>query len=463
MRIYSQRMIPFVGAMCGLLLMPAIVNAAERLGSFERAQMLLKEGVIFEAIHELEIFVESAPEHEDARMELARTLYRVKRDRRAAEESANVLRINPNNAEAHRLLTRIRIKLGRDLDRSDPAAVLDYARLCARPETYDRAADFYRLYLDLDDDPLVHMEFAKTLYWAGHYKSAKQHFEIYLKAKPNDVEVRSLLGRVCSALNQHDDAVEQYRLCVNARPGDIDALLDLARSLMWNAQEEEAEAILTDIRKRSAEYDTPLVLLARIARVQGRTQDEYKLYQEALEMNPTHQEALTRVNVLDTGNQLALAVCLDALNANRLDTKTRRRLVDIYLSEDRYGEAIPHLQELNAQDPHDILSLGQLRHAREEEGRRAVEAVDALWRRKSEARLGKIEEISAWLQRNPNDFKSRLGLVNVLMEHRDYGAAVSHLEMLESMVPSDGRVTETLQRARGLLASATAAEPASEE
>ena len=462
MRIYSQR-IAFAIAMSGLLLMAVTVSSAERQGSLERAKMLLGKGVIFEAIHELELFVEAEPDHEEARMELARTLYRVKRDRRTAEEAAHVLRINPDNAEARRLLTRIRIKLGRELDRNDPVAVLDYARLCARPETYDRAADFYRLYLDLDDDPLVHMEFGKVLYWAGRYENAKRHLEVYLAAKPNDVEMRSLLGRICGAMNQHEQAIVHYRQCVESRPGDVNAQLDLARALMWNSQEDEAEVILTEISQRSSEYDTPLVLLATIARIQGRTQDEYRLYKEALKANPTHEEAGKRVAELESGNQLAISVCLDALQVERLDAKNRRRLVNIYLSDERYGEAIPHLQELNAQDPHDLLALAQLRHAREEEGRRSIAAVDLLWKSQSAVRSHEITQRSVWLEKNPNDFKSRLGLADLLIEHRDYVAAVTHLEILESMMPTDGRVTEKLQRVRVLLAEAGKLAPISEE
>ena len=137
--------------------------------------------------------------------------------------------------------------------------------------------------------------------------------------------------------------------------------------------------------------------------------------------------------------------------------------INIYLADERYGEAIPHLQELNAQDPHDLLALAQLRHAREEEGRRSIAAVDLLWKSQSAVRSHEITQRSVWLEKNPNDFKSRLGLADLLIEHRDYVAAVTHLEILESMMPTDGRVTEKLQRVRVLLAEAGKLAPISEE
>ena len=322
-----------------LLLLAAVAVGVDRGGSLKRSRRLLKQWVIFEAIHELEMFVAEHPDHEEARMELARTLHRVKRERRTAEEAAHVLRINPDNSEARRLLTRIRIKLGRDLDRTDPVAVLDYARLCTRPETYDRAADFYRLYLDLDDDPLVHMEFAKMLYWAERYDEARAHLETYMAYKPDDVDMRQLLGRIVGSMGDYESAAKAYRQCLEVRPNDMDIQLDLARALMWSGQEEEAEKMLKEISRRSAEFDAPLILLASIARIQGRVQDEYDLYKTVLETNPNNKEAQKRVAELEAGNLLAIAVYTDRLVSYPEDDETRRKLVDLYRSEERYAQA----------------------------------------------------------------------------------------------------------------------------
>jgi len=435
----------------GVLLMALCGSAVERSGSFERALELLDKGVVLEAINELELFVAVHPDHEQARMELARTLNRVKRDRRTAEEAANVLRINPDNAEARRLLTRIRIKLGRDLDRRDPVAVLDYARLCARPETYDRAADFYRLYLELDDDPLIHMEFAKVLYWAERYDEAKRHLEIYLASKPEDPQMRALLGQIDVAMGSFGEAVEQYRLSLLIRPGDIDLQLKLARALMWDGQDAEAEVLLNTIHKRSADYDEPLMLLASIARVQGRVQEEYALCQEVLKATPDHGEALARVAELRRGNRLEIAICQDRLLIDPSDTETRRRLIDYYLVDERFGEAIPHLEVLNSQDPHDLEALAELRFSREEEGRRSLAAVAAFHEHDAKALADEITRVGLWVRDNPNDYRSRGKLADLLLRSKAYAAAVEHLEILESMMPTDRRAAEKLLRARVLM------------
>jgi tetratricopeptide (TPR) repeat protein len=452
-----------VVAVCMVLLTAVIGYAGERNGSYDRALELLDQGVVFEAIHELELFVNVNPDHEPARMLLARSLHRVKRERRTAEEAAHVLRINPDNAEARRLLTRIRIKLGRDLDRTDPVSVLDYARLCSRPETYDRAADFYRLYLELDDDPLIHMEFSKVLYWAARHADAKLHLEVYLQSKPDDADMRALLGRICGAMGDFESAVKQYRLCLAIRPDEIDTQLELARALMWNGQETEAETLLKDVRQRSVEYDTPILLLASIARVRGRVQEEYSLYKSALEANPDNEVALKRVAELETGSLLEVAACQNRLMSEPEDTVTRRQLVDIYLAEKRYGEAIPHLEVLNTQVPDDLKSVEELRFAREEEGRRAMAAVAGFRVHQGVLLDAEIERMTTWIERNPNDFKSRLLLADLLVERGAYARAVDHFELLAAMMLTDGRITEKLQRARVLMHAGAEDEPVLDE
>jgi tetratricopeptide (TPR) repeat protein len=459
----SWQRISIVVIVAGGVLFAVGGNAAERRGSYDRAMELLQQGVVFEAIHELELFVTENPDHEAARMELARSLHRVKRDRRTAEEAAHVLRINPENAEARRLLTRIRIKLGRDLDRNDPVAVLDYARLCARPETYDRAADFYRLYLQLDDDPLVHMEFARMLYWAGRYEDAESHLRVYLAYKPDDAGMHHLLGKIYGALGDFEKAVEEYLLCRAARPDDVELQLDLARALMWSGRESEAQKILVEIRRRSSEYDTPLLLLATIARIQGRVEEEYELYKTVLARDPDNAEAKARVKELEKGNRLAIAVCLGRLAAYPEDVETRRKLIGLYLEEERHGEAIPHLRELGALEPSGSDVLNQLRHAREEEGRRALVAVSTFHEQQAARNAAEIVRVEAWVRGNPNDYRSRVRLADLLLESKDYVAAVTHLEILESMTPGDGRVVEKLQRTRLLMKDAAMAETASEE
>ncbi len=448
MRAFSLKVI-ILSVFCGLFSVAELgAEESERIGSYSNAVNLLDNGVIFEAIHELELYVEDNPNDEDAYMLLARTLQRVKRDRLTAVAAANVLRINPDNAEARRLLTRIRIKLGRDLDRSDPDALLDYARLCSRPETYDRAADFYNLYLEQDNDPLVHMEFAKVLYWAGNYTEAKRHLLIYIDDKPDDYDMRGLLGNIQGAMGDFEGAVEQYRLCVNGAPDDVEMKLNLIRSLMWNGEEDEAEELLNDIRKRSSEYDAPLLLLASIARMQGRVEDEYNLYKSALNANPENKEALARVAELESGNILEVAKLLTRLAENHEDIEARRKLVDLYLSEKRYGESIPHLEVLNHQVPMDLEIAEVLRSSHEKEGELAMAAVHSFCRNEESACACLINRSEKWLRDNPNDYRTRVQLADVLIKSSRYVSAVGQLEILESMTPADKRIAEKLQQAR---------------
>jgi tetratricopeptide (TPR) repeat protein len=414
---------------------------------YQHAMDLLSQGVVFEAMHEMEMFVESHPDHEDARMQLALMLHQLKRERRAAEESAQVLRINPANAGARRLLTSIRIKLERKLDRKDPEAVLDYARLCARPETYGRAADFYELYLGMNDNPQVHLEFGKMLYWAERYNDAKEHFMIYLRYNPGDIEVHKLLGKIHDTTGNFDLAVGEYRKCLSGGSGDVDIQLCIARSLMWQGKEAEAEELLTRIRKSSRKQDVPL-LLAAIARVQGHTVREYDLYKEVLKTDPGNKIALARVQELEQGDHLQEVIYLEKLQQAPSNTSVRRKLVNLYFADKRYGEAIPHLKVLNRQIPHDLALVEKLREARDAESRMAMEVVKNTTASLIDASAAKVDACRKWLIKNPNDYETRLVLADLLLEMDQPGQAIAQLEILESMTPSVPGILERLDGAR---------------
>ncbi len=418
---------------------------------YEHAMSLLHQGVIFEAVHEMENFTEVHPDNEQAHMQLAIMLQKVGRDRRAAEEAGHVLHINPDNAAAHRMLTSIMIKLEQRLDRSDPVAVLDYARLCSKPDSYDRAADYYELYFSLKDDPAVRIEFARMLYWAGRYADAEREAVLYLKYNPNDIKGHLLLGRIYAALGSFDAAVIQYRKSLTGGVDDVDIELDIARCLLWSGKDKEAEAILRKIRKRSNEYDAPLLLLASIARMQGKIEAEYRLYKEVLKSNPSNREARKRIAVLERGSLLEETRYLNHLLDNPDDIETRRKLVRLYLDEKRYGEAIPHLEVLNRRLPGDSGLTKQLQLARRKEKKRVSAEVSKLDKYMDKKDSEEIERCKKWLGRNPNDYKTRVRLVDLMMRNRQYKKAADQLEILDSMTPSNPHIMEKLSQVSMLM------------
>lgn len=430
--------------------MPAAeVPAAD---GYAQAVELLQEGIVFEAINELERYTRAYPDHEGARMLLARSLRRVRRDSRAAEELSHVIRLNPSNMEAQRLLTRLRVEIGQRLDRRDRDAVLRYARLCAIPESYDRSADYYRLALELGDDASVHLEFGRMLSWAGHHAESALHYERFLKSNPANAEALLELGRVYNSSGLFTQAVAVFERCLAEEPEHVAASLDLARALIWSGREAEAETRLRAMERKQVGGEVPLLLLASIARIRNRVLDEHALLRQVLVLVPAHAEALARVAALEQGSLLDEARLLARLEAAPDDMEARRRLADLYISAHRHGDALYQLNMIREAVPDDLAVMKRLRAVRAEEMRRVMAQVDAFRRMRDAERQREIERIERWLAKNTGDMKSRQRLAELHAESGNHAEAVVHLEWLQAAAPGNASIQQTLYRTQLLLA-----------
>lgn len=418
---------------------------------YARAVALLQDGIVFEAIHELERFSRFNPDHEEAHMLLARSLRRVRRDARAAEELSHVIRLNPANMEARRLLTRLRVEIGQRLDRRDRDAVLRYARLCATPESYDRAADFYRLALELEDEAALHLEFARMLSWAGRYAESAFHYERFLGANPANVEVLLELGRVYNASSRFAAAVAVFERCLAEQPEHTAAALDLARALIWSGREDEAEQRLQVMQKKQVGGETPLLLLASIARFRHRFLEEHALLSRVLVLVPDHPEAQARMTVLEQGRLLEEARLLAQLETTPDDMAARRQLADLYIKANRYGDALHQLNVIREAEPDDETVMARLREVRESETRRVMAQIKAFREMHDAERQTEIARLRQWLEHNAGDMKSRLQLAELHAEGGNHAEAVAQLEWLTAAAPGNPHIQQALSRMQLLL------------
>lgn len=421
------------------------------VSGYDRANVLLKDGIVFEAIHELEIFLTATPDHEEARMLLARSLYRVKREERSAEELSQVLRRNPDNMEARRMLTRIRVEIGQRLNRKDHDAVLRYARLCAIPESYDRAADYYRMALELDNSVQIHLEFARMLSWAGRYEESSYHYELFLKANPDNPDALAELGRVGNASGHFERAVSAFERSLALRPDDVATALDLARALIWSGREEEAIRRLKEMERKQAGGDAPLMLLASVARMQERTLDEYELLGRVVSANPEQADAVKRIRELETGSTLDVARLRGHLEDHPKDIDARRRLAGLYMSDARYSDAYFQFDMIHKAVPEDLEVLELMRQMRAAEMRLVMSQVDSFRHLRDEERNREIETLVEWLERNTGEMKARLHLADLYVERGDYGNAIVQYEWLQAAEPDNVQISQALSRAQALL------------
>lgn len=414
----------------------------------DRAVELLHNGIVFEAIHELERFVELEPDHEESRVLLARSLLQVKRPQRAAEEAAQALRINPENQYARRMLSRIRHEMGRTLNRQDFDAVLAFARLNAEPGSYDRASRYYRLALSLKDETHVHHEFARMLYWAGKYEESALHYEIFLMRNPSNAAAHAELGRVFNDVGDFGRAIASFERSLRLRPGHLDTTWGLVQAMIWSGKFDDAEDYLRRMTVRNMGGEIPWVFLASIARVQNRLLDEYKLLRQALHMNPDHKEANARLQELQDSVDMHIANMERQLSLDQTNTEVRRNLVDFYLKENRFGKAMEHIDTLLVRYP-DSDELQSLRAwVRNEEQLRVFKQVSLFEDRFNRMHENEIHRLETWLTLNSGDMKSRERLADLYIMKGELPKAVEHLEWLAAAAPHITRVQQRLDQTK---------------
>ncbi len=431
-------------------------QAVREVSRLERARYLYSRGIVFEAIINLEAHVADRPEDVEALYFLARLQEEVGHEERAAVALTQVLRLEPGHQDAERLLTRIRNNLGRQLNRRDPAAVLRYARLCARPGSYDRAAAFYRLALSLEESTGVHLEFARMLSWAGDYEESAYHYGIVLERNPGSLSVQREAGRVFSALGDFERAVTVFENYLDREPEDASVQRDLILVLIWSGRLVEAESRLRALLRRDAGNLEVLLVRGALAEAQDRLPAAYDYYRDILEQDPEHTEAIARIAALERGDRLAMARLRQRVDANPDDVEARLQLARLYERNERYGDAIEQLEQINRRFPENEEVFVALRELREKDIELVRTRLNAVRAARATRQAQEVEQWEAWLDRNPGDHRTRFLLARQLIEAGRFPDAERELTRLQEAVPEDPLVVEMMrllreQRAQGVL------------
>lgn len=197
------------------------------------------------AISEYKLAMEADPGSLFLRVELAELYWRTGRVDDAVREAEAVLKINSNNADAHKLLGHIHL---RNLSQAQP----------------DKAAK----------DSLA---------------KAIEHFEALVKIDPADTDSYVILGRLYKLNNQGEKAEDAFKKVLNGDPSSRDALLSLGQ--LYIDEGEYSEAIDLILKVPEDEMDT--ALLGMLAYAYGQNHDLDKAsetFEKALADDPDNQE-----------------------------------------------------------------------------------------------------------------------------------------------------------------------------
>ncbi len=261
------------------------------------------------AISEYKQAMEADPQSLFLRTELAELYWRISRVGDAIAEAESVLKVNPNDADAHRLLGRIYL---RNLSQSQPEKT-------AREDL----------------------------------QKAIGHFEALVRARPDDSEDLLLLGRLYKLNNQGDKAEEAFKKVLGTDPNSRDALASLAQ--LYSDQGDYAEVI--ELLTRIPEDEMGSQLMGMLAFAYGQnhqTAKSQETFEKALTQDPDNDDLRrSYADILMAAGHFkeARAQLQRILSANPQDGPTYLRLGQFDRETGQFDQARQELSRAQALMP----------------------------------------------------------------------------------------------------------------
>jgi tetratricopeptide (TPR) repeat protein len=217
-------------------------KARARLGRGAEADAAFEKS--FELNPERKLTAHAAELHRDGRFEEAERMYR------------EVIRANPRNVDALRMLGRIALSMKRNSDAERlfrrtvsiapdfVGAWLDLGRVLKDTDSHEEAMACYRRVIELQpDNPKGHFMLAGVLAPAGRTYEAIESYRRALDLEPDYVGALLGLGHVLKTVGRLDEAIDAYRECIRCRPDNGGSYWSLANLKTYRLSDEDIETM----------------------------------------------------------------------------------------------------------------------------------------------------------------------------------------------------------------------------
>jgi tetratricopeptide (TPR) repeat protein len=291
---------------------------------FSKARMLDEQGQASQAIEEYKKALDLDPNNSLIFSEMAESYLRNNRVREAVDTAEKAIRANPDNIEAHKLLSGIYIQLiGRanaqqppsqetinsairefeEIVRIDPnerQAFLMLGRLFQIKGDRNKATEIYKKFLGVEPGSEEGVTaLAKLQMDAGNNKEAATLLEEFIKRRPDSDVALETLGQAYSDLQEYDKAADAYRRASELDPDDLEIKKSHAQALFLADKFDEAGKLYNDLA--AAEPDDGLIQLrlGQIYRRQMKYDLARKSLQKAVQFFPDSVEVQFNFVLLD--------------------------------------------------------------------------------------------------------------------------------------------------------------------
>ncbi len=412
------------------------------------------------AINEYQQAIGADPESLFLHVKLAELYYRISRIGDAVREAEGVLKINPDDKDAHELLANIYVhnlggnqanKVAKDslqkaieqyeaLVRLDPKEINNYVmlgRLYRLGNQDAKAEAVFKKALGSDPNSKPALSYLAQLYAdRGQYKAAIEALE-RIPESERDSQTLGMLGLAYAQAHDYGRAISTYRQALKDDPDNQDLRRYYAEALMATGKTSEARDELEQILKADPEDGSTYLRLGHLDRVEGRFDEARQELAKAKTLLPDNAEVVFEQVLLEdaVGNddqaiQMLQGLLKDSARPDGQYTPAEannraiflERLGMIYRQQEKYDQALAVFRQ--------IVALGQAQAPR---GEALIVETLRLNRQPEKA----IDEVNAALQTYPKDRSLITLRASLIGEQGHVEEAVQSLEGLMKDHPRD--------------------------
>jgi len=282
------------------------------------------------AIEEYKLALDSDPNSAELADDLADLYFRVSRVHDAEVTARALLKISPDDIEAHKLLGRIYLRqLGEGQNSSAGAtspgstqntvldqAIAEFQKIVAlQPKSVEDHMVLGQLYTVKHQPDKAEAEFKTAqaiepesedvvLNLARLYAESGdlQHAVKSIEAVPVDgrsPKMEFTLGALYDQLKQPKEAIAAYKRAEDMEPGDLQTVDALAQALLSNNQLDDALKQYKELAEANPDDAEPLIHIGEIERRLGKYEDALAATRKARKMDPNSLEAGFNEGLLD--------------------------------------------------------------------------------------------------------------------------------------------------------------------
>jgi tetratricopeptide (TPR) repeat protein len=358
---------------------------------FANAKLLESQGQFERGVEELKKALALQPNSSFLFSSIADMYQRNRRPTEAADYAEKAVQADPNNADPHRLLSRVYVEIYSNavrrgsqqertaalnraihefeeivrIDPGDQTSFLNLGRLYEEQGQPQKAEEIYRKLLgSAPDSEQAIKALAQLQLDSGNFDGAVGSLEKFLASRPDSEEAWQMLGDAYSSVDKYDKAAEAYKHAADLVPDDLDFQKAYAQALYQDTQYEEAGKVFQNLYRQDPNDLTSLVLLSEVYRHQmGSDKSKYELARaillRAAALVPDNAQIELNLALLDRDDGRLedslkrltdLARRTERRNYNEQERAARRRLITqiamLHSTMGHYDDAIKSFTEL---------------------------------------------------------------------------------------------------------------------